>query len=167
MTCVKQSHQFFGVSQFFIGHKFRARAASAISWTASSISTFPAALIVQLALHGLFQPWLVNTMAETADPPVQNPNELDEAAFRELPPSPPVGIRLLHPGATRLHLLHLVCGFCWDNVEAGTIRILTNRGSLPIGRLIRNLTWPRQLTIEICEMHLYHQACQQIRQNQT
>lgn len=65
-----------------------------------------------------FEPWLVNTMAETAGPPVQNPNELDEAAFRELPPSPPVGIRLLHPGATRLHqLLHLVCGFRWDNVE--------------------------------------------------
>ena len=78
-----------------------------------------------------FEPWLVNTMA---GPPVQNPNELDEAAFRELPPSPPVGIRLLNPGATRPHqLLHLVCGFRWDNVKAGTIRILTNRGSLPIG----------------------------------
>ena len=43
-------------------------------------------------------------------------------------------IRLLNPGATRPHqLLHLVCGFRWDNVKAGTIRILTNRGSLPIG----------------------------------
>ena len=61
-----------------------------------------------------------------------------------------MGIRLLLPGATRPHqLLHSVCGFHWDNAEAGTIRILTNCDSLPIGRLIRNLTWPRQLTIEI------------------
>ena len=72
-----------------------------------------------------------------------------------------MGIRLLLPGATRPHqLLHSVCGFHWDNAEAGTIRILTNCDSLPIGRLIRNLTWPRQLTIEIFEMSLYHQACQ-------